>query len=292
LRLLLKTKDFEQIQHMVRNQTAVMTLVLSVCNATTLSGQTLILEQPETRAVLEEMEDNIASLLVRRDDDPLSTQTGTFTAPSSVPTVLESRLTLFASSMSQTYHSWIRGSAKRSVLQQQDEEVGITSRQPDGLYHPISTCLWGADSLETLEAQKRSRDIDRALGEDAKRLRGECKVLAEGRQSREGIINAIKMRKLHPNQGELSRMRSVVFENVLECAKWLVSSMAEMELPAQRDEIHDHLDYIEGHTLGSDPGEGLGAKFGIAVNAILKSPYYAEAIRRCREKFHDEERTV
>ncbi|KAK0646975.1 hypothetical protein B0T16DRAFT_493847 [Cercophora newfieldiana] len=66
-RLLLKTKDIENIQRMIEQQTNVFILLLTACNLAATTDQKVLLERPHSRNIFRKMEDDTASLYVHRD---------------------------------------------------------------------------------------------------------------------------------------------------------------------------------------------------------------------------------
>ncbi|KAH7124414.1 hypothetical protein EDB81DRAFT_731324, partial [Dactylonectria macrodidyma] len=72
-RLLLKTKDFENVQRMIEQQTGAFTLLLTAANTTIISEQKEILQQSQTRRMFKKMQSDTESLYVHRDVDSLMT---------------------------------------------------------------------------------------------------------------------------------------------------------------------------------------------------------------------------
>ncbi|CZR37507.1 GNA-3 g protein alpha subunit GNA-3 [Fusarium proliferatum ET1] len=103
LSFLFKTKDMEQIQRMVDQQTHTLTLLLSACNSNALEEQTRILQQPKIIQALEVMDRDTASLIVHRDSDSIVTATSVSSSRWSVQFAFDRELFI-----SKVYDKWIR----------------------------------------------------------------------------------------------------------------------------------------------------------------------------------------
>ncbi|KAG4252954.1 hypothetical protein FPRO03_08403 [Fusarium proliferatum] len=124
LSFLFKTKDMEQIQRMVDQQTHTLTLLLSACNSNALEEQTRILQQPKIIQALEVMDRDTASLIVHRDSDSIVTATSVSSSRWSVQFAFDRELFI-----SKVYDKWIRklattrrSSSHRSDDTQQDHQ--------------------------------------------------------------------------------------------------------------------------------------------------------------------------
>ncbi|KAF5975484.1 GNA-3 g alpha subunit GNA-3 [Fusarium coicis] len=103
LSFLFKTKDMEQIQRMVDQQTHTLTLLLSACNSNALVEQTRILQQPKLVQALQDMDRDTASLIVHRDSDSIITATSVSSSRWSVQFAFDRELFI-----SKVYDKWIR----------------------------------------------------------------------------------------------------------------------------------------------------------------------------------------
>jgi guanine nucleotide-binding protein G(i) subunit alpha len=245
-RLLLKTKDFENIQRMIEQQTGALTLLLTATNTTIVSEQNGILHQSQTRKVFKKMESDTASLYVHRDIDSFVTsQRGTSISSSKRSIDFDFDPELF---MSRIYKRWMKGSVKKSLYEQQSE---------------------------TTYSSRRSRAIDRVLENDKKRLGRECNVLLLGSESRRDI-----MKMIHYHNGlscdNLSAYRLKVFEIVYESAKALVDAIQQFQIAPEVDGIQEHIHFITAFVPSSD--QTFDPKFKAAIEALLKSRYYPEVM--------------
>ncbi|SCV58648.1 GNA-3 g protein alpha subunit GNA-3 [Fusarium fujikuroi] len=118
LSFLFKTKDMEQIQRMVDQQTHTLTLLLSACNSNALEEQTRILQQPKTIQALEVMDRDTASLIVHRDSDSIVTATSVSSSRWSVQFAFDRELFI-----SKVYDKWIRklATTRRSSSHRPDD---------------------------------------------------------------------------------------------------------------------------------------------------------------------------
>ncbi|RKL35819.1 hypothetical protein BFJ72_g8519 [Fusarium proliferatum] len=118
LSFLFKTKDMEQIQRMVDQQTHTLTLLLSACNSNALEEQTRILQQPKIIQALEVMDRDTASLIVHRDSDSIVTATSVSSSRWSVQFAFDRELFI-----SKVYEKWIRklATTRRSGSHRSDD---------------------------------------------------------------------------------------------------------------------------------------------------------------------------
>ncbi|KAH7222431.1 G-protein alpha subunit-domain-containing protein [Fusarium oxysporum] len=103
LSFLFKTKDMEQIQRMVDQQTHTLTLLLSACNSNALEEQNRILQQPKIIRALQDMDRDTASLIVHRDSDSIITATSVSSSRWSVQFAFDRELFI-----TKVYEKWIR----------------------------------------------------------------------------------------------------------------------------------------------------------------------------------------
>ncbi|KAF5572555.1 GNA-3 g alpha subunit GNA-3 [Fusarium pseudoanthophilum] len=103
LSFLFKTKDMEQIQRMVDQQTHTLTLLLTACNSNALEEQTRILQQPKLVRALQDMDRDTASLIVHRDSDSIITATSVSSSRWSFQFAFDRELFI-----TKVYDKWIR----------------------------------------------------------------------------------------------------------------------------------------------------------------------------------------
>ncbi|KAM7191373.1 GNA-3 g protein alpha subunit GNA-3 [Rhypophila sp. PSN 637] len=283
-RLLLKTKDFEHIQHMIGKQTAAMTLLLTACNTAMLSKQKGLLEDSQTRRVFKTMQDDTASLLVHRDVDSLLTGTATSITSSKRSVIFEFDSTLF---ISRIYQRWIRGSVKKALLDQQTDKSAVpSSSKKFQFYNTVN---------ERQVFEQRSQKINQGIRRDAWLLQLEIKVLVLGDRSRADIICSMKL--LAPERGfdrlgypliwtadRGQKCKPAVLHFVFKCGKALADAMRKHQVAPENDDIWEHISYIESAEVEATPAypaERLDPGFIDALTNIMNSPYFS--IDRCHE---------
>uniref|UniRef100_A0A0D2XXT8 GNA-3 g protein alpha subunit GNA-3 n=1 Tax=Fusarium oxysporum (strain Fo5176) TaxID=660025 RepID=A0A0D2XXT8_FUSOF len=140
LSFLFKTKDMEQIQRMVDQQTHTLTLLLSACNSNALEEQNRILQQPKIIQALQDMDRDTASLIVHRDSDSIVTATSVNSSRWSVQFAFDRELFI-----TKVYEKWIRklattrrtnshrpeDSTQQDHLQMSNNEIVFTSAHTD-----------------------------------------------------------------------------------------------------------------------------------------------------------------
>ncbi|KAF4947769.1 hypothetical protein FGADI_10163 [Fusarium gaditjirri] len=123
LSFLFKTKDMEQIQRMVDQQTHTLTLLLSACNSNALEEQTRILQQPKIIQALQDMDRDTASLIVHRDSDSVMTATSVSSSRWSVQFAFDRELFI-----TKVYDKWIR---KLATTRRSDSHRSENATQQD-----------------------------------------------------------------------------------------------------------------------------------------------------------------
>ncbi|KAL2202417.1 guanine nucleotide-binding protein alpha-3 subunit [Sarocladium strictum] len=164
--------------------------------------------------------------------------------------------------VSRIYQRWIRGSVRKSLHKQQST-IPYSSR-------PSS----------------ESKTIDCVLEEDARKLRRECKILMLGAESKQQIVQMMKLVYLNGDtRDELPSYRPVILKDVCSCAKMLVIAMRRLEVLQEADDICRHADFIAQYnpTLDELTDIGLGWEFKSALEAILQSPHYTAVMDRFTE---------
>ncbi|KAL9057526.1 MAG: hypothetical protein Q9162_002258 [Coniocarpon cinnabarinum] len=136
------------------------------------------------------------------------------------------------------------------------------------------------------EAKKRSEAIDRALQEDQKKLRREAKILLLG-SGESGKSTVVKQMKIIHQGGyareELAGYRSVVYRNLLDCAKALLTAMQQFELEPSSDANKEHAQYLMTYDLSPDPYVVLDANVGEAAYALWKDPVVPQVMEHQTE---------
>ncbi|RGP78862.1 hypothetical protein FLONG3_3061 [Fusarium longipes] len=107
LTLLFKTKEMEQINRMVDQQTQALTLLLSACNINVSEEQNKILDQPKCVRVFQAMNQDTASLFVHRDNDSIMTATSVSSSKWSLQFSFDKEILV-----TNVYERWIRKFAK------------------------------------------------------------------------------------------------------------------------------------------------------------------------------------
>ncbi|KAG7410021.1 hypothetical protein Forpe1208_v011073 [Fusarium oxysporum f. sp. rapae] len=227
--LLFKTKDMEQIQRMVDQQTHTLTLLLSACNANALEEQRMILQQPKVIRAFKEMGRDTASLIVHRDSDSIVTATSVSSSKWSVQFAFDRDLFV-----TKVYEKWIRTLATtrrthRNTTQGGQQRIpnpqpappdlateqttltrtesvasGESSRSSQSIGERLTSLgrtamsielkplnLYRAPSHERLLV-KESRKIDRRLKDDSIPSQKEVKVVIMGSNSRKQVLEEMR----------------------------------------------------------------------------------------------------
>ncbi|KAH8655289.1 G-protein alpha subunit-domain-containing protein [Xylariales sp. PMI_506] len=266
LRLLLKSKDFENTQRMIEQQTGALTLLLTACNTTVLSEQQELLVRPENRRIFRKIENDTESLLVHRDIDSMMTSyTATSISSSKRSVHFSFDAELF---VSRIYQRWIRGPVRKSLHEQ----------QLDTPYIPRSSrSSWENES----EQRKRSQMIDRIIAEDSKRLGRECKALLVGSESKDEIVKRMRIYTGGHSPEQLQYYRPIIFANVCKCAKAIANALKQFGVIPETDPVSMSTDYIADYKLEANPASSpLNDKFRNAVESMLESSYYAKLMER------------
>ncbi|KAG4279589.1 hypothetical protein BFJ70_g17482 [Fusarium oxysporum] len=136
LGLLFKTKDMEQIQWMIDQQTHALALLLSVCTTNAIEDQKKILHQPRVIRAFQKMDRDTASLTVHRDADSIVTATSVSSSKWSVQFAFDSELFI-----TRVYKRWIRklattpkvhmsqqsNSTQQTLLDNSDDSLSVTN---------------------------------------------------------------------------------------------------------------------------------------------------------------------
>ncbi|KAI1434529.1 G protein alpha subunit [Xylaria sp. CBS 124048] len=147
----------------------------------------------------------------------------------------------------------------------------------------MGACM--SSNKEDEEQKKRSQAIDRALDEDSKRLRRECKILllGSGESGKSTIVKQMKIIHLRGySEEELYNYRATVFKNLIECAKAVIIAMDQFDLEPS-EETRDYCDYLLGYTVEAGPSAKIEPKVGAAVQALWSDPCIDRLMQRSTE---------
>ena len=159
------------------------------------------------------------------------------------------------------------------------------------------------ESSEEVEQKKRSRAIDAALDEDARRLRKECKILLLGSYSatdlrkvaltarkgsgESGKSTIVKQMKIIHQNGysveELSLYRLTIYKNLVDCAKALIGAMKQFEVEPTDLHVRQYCDFIMEYQVDPDPQKTLDHAVGDAVVAICNDPSFGQTMEHQSE---------
>lgn len=133
----------------------------------------------------------------------------------------------------------------------------------------------GGGNGQDEEQTKRSRQIDRGLEEDSKKLRRECKILllGSGESGKSTIVKQMKI--IHQNgytQDELALYRHTIYKNVIDCAKALIGAMRQFEIEVEKEGNRELCDYIMEYAVDPDPQKAMDPKVGDAITSIWTDP--------------------
>ncbi|KAF5723282.1 GNA-3 g alpha subunit GNA-3 [Fusarium mundagurra] len=227
LSFLFKTKDMEQIQRMVDQQTHTLTLLLTACNSNALEQQTKILQQPKLVRALQDMDRDTASLIVHRDSDSVVTATSISSSRWSVQFAFDRELFI-----TKAYEKWIRklATTRRSNSHGSDDTTSApTDEQQPTLTHteaatseePYGSSANSGERMNTstrttvgIEMQplrrsrtrtslklqtKESQRIYQNLREYLKLVDREIKVVILGSKSRKRVFEEMRLLAGHPH---------------------------------------------------------------------------------------------
>ncbi|KAI1011380.1 hypothetical protein LB504_002135 [Fusarium proliferatum] len=260
LSFLFKTKDMEQIQRMVDQQTHTLTLLLSACNSNALEEQTRILQQPKIIQALEDMDRGTASLIVHRDSDSIVTATSVSSSRWSVQFAFDRELFI-----SKVYDKWIRklATARRSNGHRSEDTrraptdeqqttltdtVAATSEEPSrssaNFGERMNTFTKTSIGIE-MQPLRRGRTtsnlrlqtkeyqlIDQNLKEDLKSTKREVKVVILGSKSRKRVFEEMRLSAGHPQcytAEQLRVFRPIILGTVLESVQYLAKKLLANE---------------------------------------------------------------
>ncbi|RYP55831.1 hypothetical protein DL771_012298 [Monosporascus sp. 5C6A] len=137
----------------------------------------------------------------------------------------------------------------------------------------MGNCM--SSNKEEEDQKKRSQAIDRALDEDSKRLRRECKILllGSGESGKSTIVKQMKIIHLKGySADELYNYRVTVFKNLLECARALITAMDQFDIEPSNPETKGYCDYLLGYTVDAGPSATIEPEVGVAVQTLWHDP--------------------
>ncbi|KAI5866773.1 G protein alpha subunit [Durotheca rogersii] len=137
----------------------------------------------------------------------------------------------------------------------------------------MGACM--SSNKEEEEQKKRSQAIDRALDEDSRRLRRECKILllGSGESGKSTIVKQMKIIHLKGySEDELYNYRATVFKNLVECARAVIIGMDQFDIEASTPEAKELCEYLLGYTVESGPTALIEQKVATAVQALWHDP--------------------
>ena len=82
---------------------------------------------------------------------------------------------------------------------------------------------------------------------------------------------------------ELAGYRSVVYRNLLDCAKALISAMQQFEIEPSDRTIKEYTDFLMNYDLSPDPYVILDPKVGQAAWSVWKDTSAAQVLARRTE---------
>ncbi|CZR68347.1 related to G protein alpha subunit GNA-3 [Phialocephala subalpina] len=208
------------------------------------------------------MQDDSASMIPHRDADSLlSYYADTSIASSKRSIVFEFDRELFTTRI---YERWIRGSVNKTLREQQGD-------------------------IRSFKAIKRSKDIDRVVEKDARRLSRECTVLVLGSESRSELVEQMKIHCFSYgyshgfSDDELRNYRPAIFRSVVNSAKAVVGAMEYFGIVPVTLANRKYVDFIAEYILDPDPALPLGQKFGDSLSALWTDPCIEQLMERQNE---------
>lgn len=153
--------------------------------------------------------------------------------------------------------------------------------------------LCQSSATDEAETKKKSQAIDRALEEDLKNLRRECKILllgacrhicviscstsdkltGSGESGKSTIVKQMKI--IHQNGytiDELTLYRHTIYKNLLDCAKALVTAMEQFEIESENKNVTEMRNFVTEYMLEPDPEAKISPDIGEAVSVIWDDP--------------------
>ena len=82
---------------------------------------------------------------------------------------------------------------------------------------------------------------------------------------------------------ELAGYRSVVYRNLLDCAKALITAMQQFEVEPSDDANRELTDFLMGYELSPDPYVIVDPKIGQAAYSLWKDPAVSHVLERQTE---------
>jgi hypothetical protein len=217
-----------------------------------ISEQKVLLEKSSSRKVLRQVEIDSASLFVHRDTASLISQwTDNL---SKLSAVFSFDRELF---ISKIYERVLRGSVKEALRRQQGDTQA-----------------------------RRSQAIDRRLEVDSGQLRRECKVLLFGSDD-SGKDEMVKQWKILHQKGytaeELALYRLIIYKNVIDCAKALISAMKQFEIHPEQELNRAYCEFLLDYSVDPDLDQPLETKVGEAISSIWQDPCIPKILERSSE---------
>ncbi|TVY50070.1 Guanine nucleotide-binding protein alpha-3 subunit [Lachnellula cervina] len=147
----------------------------------------------------------------------------------------------------------------------------------------MGQCL--SSNSEEEEQKKRSQMIDRALEEDSKKLRRECKILLLG-SGESGKSTIVKQMKIIHQSGytveELSMYRMTIYKNLVDCAKALIGAMRQFDIDPQIPVNQEYCDFLINYQVVTEPPT-LNPEVGMAIKSLWMDPSMAVLMERQSE---------
>jgi hypothetical protein len=174
------------------------------------------------------------------------------------------------------YEKVFRSSVKDS-LRQKHSPTGPAKDSPDSKRTARLTYFAEVDP------QKRSREIDGRLKQDAARLRRECKVVLLGGAD-SGKDRIMRQMQIIYGDGYIPEERAMyqrlVYKNVIACAKSLVNAMEVCDVRPELDANNSHYSFLQNYTLDPDPIKPLDSLVGDAIDALRRDSCFEKITER------------
>ncbi|TVY82794.1 Guanine nucleotide-binding protein alpha-3 subunit [Lachnellula suecica] len=142
-----------------------------------------------------------------------------------------------------------------------------------------------SSNTEETEQKKRSQMIDKALEEDSRKLRRECKILLLG-SGESGKSTIVKQMKIIHQSGytveELSMYRMTIYKNLVDCAKALIGAMRQFDIDPQIPVNHEYSDFLIDYQVVTEP-QTLNPEVGMAIKSLWKDPSMSILMERQSE---------
>ncbi|PWN29512.1 guanine nucleotide-binding protein alpha-3 subunit [Jaminaea rosea] len=147
----------------------------------------------------------------------------------------------------------------------------------------MGACL---SSSEEKGAKERSIAIDKAIEEDSRKFKKECKILllGSGESGKSTIVKQMKI--IHQNgytRDELLVYRLTVLKNVVDSAQAIVLALRKFELEPANIENREICDKVLQYRIDADPNATLDSDMTDSIESLWSDPVIPSIVDRSSE---------